>query len=97
MNNPARIPANAAPAGADYLTEEAAAAFLGVKKNTLRMARYRGCLLGADNAPVWLRIGRNVMYRRADLVAWMEANATEHGASPQQHSGPSRTANAGGL
>lgn len=80
--------------GPDYLTEAEAAAYLGVQKNTLRMARYRGRLLGADNIPTWLRIGTRVMYRRADLRAWVERNAVEQGVSPQAHAAPSQATHA---
>ena len=83
--------------GIDYFTEAQAAAYLGIQPETLRKARFRGHLLGADSSPAWLRIGRNILYRRTDLAAWVEANAIENGASPQQHNAPQRTANAGGL
>lgn len=50
----------------DILTEDEAAAFLGVKTMTLRVwaARRKG--------PPRVRIGHTITYRRASLMAWYE-------------------------
>ncbi|PTB98946.1 hypothetical protein C9993_05560 [Marinobacter sp. Z-F4-2] len=76
----------------DYLTEKDAAAYLGVSPNTMRLSRYRGRLLGVSDTPTWLRVGTRVMYRRADLRAWLESHAVEQGASPQAHQAPTPAA-----
>lgn len=68
----------------DYLTERAAADYLGVTLATLRNSRYRGHLLSCP-APTWLRLGTRVMYRRDDLRAWVEAHAVERGESPHSN------------
>lgn len=76
----------------DYLTEKDAAAYIGVSPQTMRLSRYRGRLLGVSDTPTWLRVGTRVMYRRADLRAWLESHAVEQGASPQAHQAPTPAA-----
>lgn len=67
-----------APAdGAYLLTEAEAAAFIGMSHNSLRMSRYTGVLCGTMPPP-WLRLGRQVRYRTADLIEWVEDAAVEH-------------------
>ena len=71
-------PDTIAPAdGAYLLTEAEAASFLGMSHNSLRMSRYTGRLC-STTAPPWLRLGRQVRYRTADLIEWAESTATEH-------------------
>lgn len=81
-----------AVSASDYLTEKAAAAYLGVAPATMRLSRYRGGLMGVRDTPTWLRVGTRVMYRREDLRAWLESHATEQGASPRAQRTPSHTA-----
>jgi len=52
------------------MNEEQAAAFLGVKPNTLAVWRASG----RYDLP-FVRIGRLIRYRRADLEAWLEKRA----------------------
>ena len=52
----------------EYLTEPGAAAYLGFTKAYLRKHRALG------DGPPFIKIGRNIRYRRTDLEAWMEAH-----------------------
>ena len=58
------------------LTPRDAAAYLGMSKAFLAKSRIRG-----TDGPVYLRIGRAVRYRPADLDAWLEAKRIV----PQHH------------
>jgi hypothetical protein len=58
-------------AGRDLLDEQRAAAVLTVSPGTLRVWRSTG----RYNLP-FLRIGRNVRYRRADLIAWLDTRVS---------------------
>lgn len=60
-----------------YLTVQQAAQLIGVSPYTLRGSRYNGRLCGTT-APCWLKLGKAVRYRRADLLAWVESAAVEH-------------------
>lgn len=60
-----------------YLTEEQAAALLGLTAVALRVSRHRGRLMGTTPPP-WVKMGRCVRYRRAVVLAWAEAVAIEH-------------------
>lgn len=51
----------------DYLDTENAAAFLGVRPGTMEIWRCNG------EGPAFLKVGRVVRYKRADLIAWLEA------------------------
>ncbi len=53
------------------LNEHAAAQYLGISVAFLRSARCRG--LGNRPPPPYLKLGRAVRYRRADLDAWLDA------------------------
>ncbi|WP_368449969.1 helix-turn-helix domain-containing protein [Cobetia amphilecti] len=64
-----------------YLTEEQAAVLLGLSAHTMRIARHRGTLLDHPT-PVWLKLGRKVRYRRADLIEWVERHAVERQSGP---------------
>lgn len=93
MSNKTQHLMDAPAAGvSDYLTEKDAAAYIGVSPQTMRLSRYRGRLLGVSDTPTWLRVGTRVMYRRADLRAWLESHAVEQGASPQAHQAPTPAA-----
>jgi len=67
--------------GSHYLTEDQSAMLLGLSAHTMRIARHRGTLLG-NPAPVWLKLGREVRYRRADLIEWVERHAVERQSGP---------------
>lgn len=62
--------------GADLLDDKAAAAVLDVSPGTLSVWRSTG-----RYALPFLKIGRKVRYRRADLQAWMESRTRESGAT----------------
>jgi predicted DNA-binding transcriptional regulator AlpA len=63
-------------AGRDLLDEKAAAQFLDMSPGTLSVWRSTG----RYNLP-FIKIGRNVRYRRADLVAWLEKRTRDTGAT----------------
>lgn len=67
---------NLIAAGADLLDEHAAAVMLDLSPGTLSVWRSTG----RYNLP-FLKIGRNVRYRRADLQMWLEARARASGAT----------------
>jgi len=62
--------------GADLLDDKAAAALLDVSPGTLSVWRSTG-----RYALPFLKIGRKVRYRRADLQAWMDSRTRESGAT----------------
>lgn len=51
----------------DYLTTAETAALTRRPESTLAYWRHRG------EGPKYARIGKRVLYRRADVVAWLEA------------------------
>jgi predicted DNA-binding transcriptional regulator AlpA len=61
---------------ADLLDDKAAAAVLDVSPGTLSVWRSTG-----RYALPFLKIGRKVRYRRADLLAWMDKRTRECGAT----------------
>ncbi len=63
-------------AGADLLDDRAAAAMLDVSPGTLSVWRSTG----RYSLP-FLKVGRKVRYRRADLLAWLEKRVRESGAT----------------
>ena len=63
-------------AGADLLDDHAAAAMLDVSPGTLSVWRSTG----RYNLP-FLKVGRKVRYRRADLLAWLEKRYHQSGAT----------------
>lgn len=67
---------NLIAAGADLLDEHAAATMLDLSPGTLSVWRSTG----RYNLP-FLKIGRNVRYRRADLQMWLEARVRASGAT----------------
>lgn len=67
---------NLIAAGADLLDERAAAVMLDLSPYTLSVWRSTG----RYNLP-FLKIGRNVRYRRADLQTWLEARVRASGAT----------------
>ncbi|MQM35866.1 MULTISPECIES: helix-turn-helix domain-containing protein [unclassified Candidatus Accumulibacter] len=60
----------------DLLDEKEAAHFLDTSPGTLSVWRSTG----RYNLP-FIKIGRNVRYRRADLIAWLEKRTREPGAT----------------
>ncbi len=62
--------------GAELLDDHAAAAYLDVSPGTLSVWRSTG-----RYALPFLKIGRKVRYRRADLDAWMATRLRESGAT----------------
>ena len=67
---------NLIAAGADLLDEHAAATMLDLSPGTLSVWRSTG----RYSLP-FLKIGRNVRYRRADLQMWLEARVRASGAT----------------
>ena len=67
---------NLIAAGADLLDDKAAAAMLDVSPGTLSVWRSTG-----RYALPFLKIGRKVRYRRADLEAWLASRVRETGAT----------------
>ena len=52
---------------AKVITTGEAARFLGLSQSTLAKMRLNG------NGPVYCKLGRRVVYRRADLERWLES------------------------
>jgi excisionase family DNA binding protein len=50
--------------------------FLGVSVGTLANWRYQG------RGPRFVKVGRHVRYRRADVESWLDRNARESTAAP---------------
>jgi hypothetical protein len=67
---------NLIAAGADLLDEQAAAALLTVAPGTLGVWRST-----SRYGLPFLKVGRAVRYRRADLIAWLEKRTRETGAT----------------
>lgn len=63
-------------AGADLLDEAQAAEILTVAKGTLGVWRSTG-----RYALPFVKVGRRVRYRRADLEAWLEKRTRETGST----------------
>lgn len=67
---------NLIAAGADLLDDRAAAAYLDLSPGTLSVWRSTG-----RYALPFVKIGRKVRYRRADLDAWLERHTRHTGAT----------------
>ena len=67
---------NIISSGNDLLDDKAAAEYLSVARGTLGVWRSTG----RYNLP-FLKVGRLVRYRRADLDAWLEKRLRESGAT----------------
>ena len=63
-------------ASRDLLKEQEAAQVLGIAPGTLSVWRSTG----RYNLP-FLKVGRSVRYRRADLLAWLDARVRQSGAT----------------
>ncbi len=59
----------------EYLNTRQAAAYLGVSRQFLEIARHRGA-----GGPEYVKLARLVRYRRLDLDAFMEAHLRRHTA-----------------
>jgi excisionase family DNA binding protein len=57
----------------DILNRRQLADYLGVTPQALSQMAHRG------SGPKYLRIGRSVRYRRADVEAWLSAHTVERG------------------
>jgi predicted DNA-binding transcriptional regulator AlpA len=55
------------------LDEEAAAVYCGCSRSWLRQLRQRGSS-GRTPAPAYVKLGRRVLYDRADLDRWLDAH-----------------------
>ncbi len=64
--------------GDEFWTEEHTAKVLGKTPRTLRKWRERRC------GPPYIKIGRDIMYRRASMFAWLVANETKPVRSSRQ-------------
>ncbi|MDX9887292.1 helix-turn-helix domain-containing protein [Thauera sp.] len=73
---PHQHPHNLSVGSVDLLDEKAAAAFLDLSPGTLSVWRSTG----RYRLP-FVKIGRKVRYRRADLHAWLSARVRESGAT----------------
>ncbi len=63
-------------AGRDLLNEQEAAEFLDITPGTLSVWRSTG----RYSIP-YLKVGRNVRYRRGDLLAWLDGRVRQSGAT----------------
>ena len=61
---------------ADLLTTTEAAAYVGLSHRTLERYRVTG------QGPPYLKVGRRVLYRRADLDAWLENKVRRSTSDP---------------
>jgi excisionase family DNA binding protein len=55
--------------------QEATAGYLGVAVRTVEDWRYRG------TGPAFVRCGRQIRYRRADVDSWIESQRVEPGSN----------------
>jgi len=62
----------------DYLTKEEAAALLRLKPDTMNFFARKGRLPSH-----W--IGKRRLFKRADMLAFLDANRHEGGSFPQRH------------
>ena len=67
MNVQTHTPAHASQIGDPLLSLDDLVAFTGTPKSTLYSLR------SAGRGPVSLKIGRNLRFRRADVLAWVDA------------------------
>lgn len=55
----------------DYLTPRQLADEFGLVAGTLANLRYKG------GGPVFVRAGRRILYKRSDVIAWLDSNRFE--------------------
>ncbi|WP_018989145.1 helix-turn-helix domain-containing protein [Aromatoleum toluclasticum] len=73
---PTQAPHQIVATVAELLDEKAAAKFIDVSPGTLAVWRSTG----RYNLP-FVKIGRNVRYRRSDLIKWMDGRLCDTGAT----------------
>ena len=69
----------------DLLSTSKAAAYLGLSPSFLNKLRCTG------NGPCYAKLGRRVLYRKAELNSWLEASrrrSTSDGGSPVREPAP---------
>lgn len=64
----------------ELMSETAAAIYIGMSVAYLRADRSRGIVGGRTPGPAFLRLGRCVRYRRADLDTWLASCRIDRGA-----------------
>ena len=64
-------------------TTEGAAAFLECSANTMKNSRSTGTLFGRE-APRYIKMGRRVVYKRSDLLEWLESFPTYQNTTEEQ-------------
>lgn len=62
------------PADPELVTEPEAAKALGVSPGTLKAARLHRLESNPLKNLPYVKIGRSIRYRKADILAWIEAN-----------------------
>ena len=65
------------PTSPELVTEPEAAKALGVSPGTLKAARLHRLESNPLRTLPYVKIGRSVRYRKADISKWIEANLTE--------------------
>lgn len=68
-NNPVPTPSEALVSLPRLMSQKDLAAYLGKSIAWCERARWTG------DGPVFVKLGRNVRYRAADVLAWIDANA----------------------
>jgi len=58
----------------EILTENEAAKYIGMSKSFLNADRTNGHRKSRTKGPVFLKLGRSVRYRKADLDEWLKIN-----------------------
>ena len=66
------------------LSETEAANFLGISVSSLRKSRMNGARTNHLPPPPYVKLGRRVIYRSADLVKFLETNLTTAPAGVKQ-------------
>jgi len=56
------------------MSEADAACYLGVSRSTLRQGRMDGGREKHAGSPIFVRLGRKIIYLRDDLDRWLESN-----------------------
>jgi hypothetical protein len=64
--------------GSSVLDAAAAAGYMGISSGTLAKMRLAG------NSPLYLKLGRRVLYRRVDLDAWLETRLARNTSDAQK-------------
>lgn len=71
------------PVRPPVLAEADAAAYVGKSQSWMRQRRFRDIALArlgkAPDGPAWIQIESSILYRVADLDAWLESKMVERG------------------